>query len=615
MYQGFGSKFGGAARPESAQGRSYELGEGSADPRNVMKLISAARRQIYLLILGMLLGLAVGALYLRQATPLFSATASILLDATAAGQQDSGQAAAGAPPIDDAQVNSKVELLSSDKTIALVIANLTPENRTKLAETLSKLTGLRTEVSRLIPGNPADTEVFSPDVIRDFLKVNRIERTYVVDISFTSPNPSLAAYIANEFAEAYRELQRDQALEDAKRRVEWFEQRIDETRALSAKADLEVQTFRLSSEVGESDVRRAELAQKAENLHKLYQSLFLRQQEAIEEETYPRNGAQVITPATPPSVKTKPKGSFVLVASMLLGLGVGAVLGTAREMFDSSLRTSGDVEGLGQVAFLGYLPRLGSERASLWSRLSGGAPYARISPEAIYRYSIDHPMSRFSETLRAIRASASLSPPRGESKAIGIVSSLPGDGKSILSLNLARLLAHEGASVLLIDGDPRSRDLSQRLASDATYGLNEAASEVSTDPEAMFGRLVQDDCSGMMFLPILPGQAVHDNNRTKKLEELMRTAKTRFNYVIVDLPPLIAVADARSIAYMVEHFVLVASWGETSKGGIRKLLDNEVVIANHLLGLVLNKTDLARLRYYERDDDVQHHRFRKYYAE
>ena len=622
---------------------------------NVVKLISAIKRQKTLLLIGALLGLALGALYLLFATPRFNAAALLLIEPGRSRTQDSGQVAAAATPIDAAEVDSKIEVISSDKIIQTMIASLSSDDQAKLARTLELLSSsLTTRLfgrSSRSETDPVKVTDFSPELVRSFLTVSRVEHTYVVKIAFTSSDPMLAATVANAFTEAYRQAQRDQWLADAKNRVAWFQQRIDETQAQSTKANLDIETFRLSSEVGESDVRKRELTLKAENLRKLYQSLLLRQQQAVDDETFPQNGAQVITPATPPTIRTYPKKSFTLFVALILGMGAGAALGTLRELLDNSLRTGADVAELGGAPFLGIVPMIKAEQHTSFkqrtrdttrsiigaatvfpnygrvevnpqvqARDSLGSPFADPvifqDSDPVARHSVDHPLSRFAETLRAIRAAANLLSPRESSKVIGVASALPGEGKTMLSINLARLLASEGAAVLLIDGDSRNRGLSKHLAPNARYGLNEAVRDVDVSSgDMIFSHLLEDDVTGARLLPILSGRSSHDVRRSQNLEALLAETRNRFQYIIVDFPPLAAVSDARTIAALVDCFVLVAAWGDTPKGVVQKLIYTEDVIADRLLGVVLNKVDLNKFRGFERKDDPQYHYFREYFTE
>src|SRR5262249_283262 len=88
-------------------------------------------------------------------------------------------------------------------------------------------------------------------------------------------------------------------------------------------------------------------------------------------------------------------------------------------------------------------------------------------------YVVDHPLSVFAETMRSAKIALDLRAPAGSSKVIGIVSTLPGEGKATVASNLAQLLAMQGARTLLIDADLRNPGASRALARHAEAGLLE----------------------------------------------------------------------------------------------------------------------------------------------
>ena len=80
---------------------------------------------------------------------------------------------------------------------------------------------------------------------------------------------------------------------------------------------------------------------------------------------------------------------------------------------------------------------------------------------------------------------------------------------------------------------------------------------------------------------------------------LLKSSSVLFDYVIIDLPPIGPVVNARALAPAIDAFILVIEWGSTSRGAVRSLLAKEEAIAHKLLGAVLNKADLERLPAYE----------------
>ena len=84
---------------------------------------------------------------------------------------------------------------------------------------------------------------------------------------------------------------------------------------------------------------------------------------------------------------------------------------------------------------------------------------------------IDEPLSRFAESIRAVKVAADLGSVTKANRIIGVTSSLPNEGKSTIAVSLAQLSAHAGARVILIDCDLRQPSVSKELAPNATIGL------------------------------------------------------------------------------------------------------------------------------------------------
>jgi capsular exopolysaccharide synthesis family protein len=596
-------------------GEQISTPQSSVEYSNLDYLLSVARRRRLSLIFGLITGLIIGTAYFILAKPTFTATVSIFLDKLS---QDNARKASdtSGSSADSAEVDSQVEVIRSWQIAKAFIESLSPNQRKQLASELKPTQYMPVWLSRLVMTTESSTgnEIDLDRILRS-LSVSRVERTYVLAISFSATTAILAADLANEFVDAYQNVLREGRLAAQQRKRDWIQQRVVETRSALLNADRELQAFRLSPEVGESDAAKRELQLKTDNYEKLYQSLLQQKQQAAEDESFPQGEFHVITPAHPTAARRSPKLSFVLAMSLLAGLGGGFVFAALREATDQSLRTSGQVEEVLGTRFLGWLPFIRRRR-------SGGRVKNSVRSQAwadklpnVMRCSTDYPHSRFAETLRAIRAAVSCPPAGDGPKVIGVVSTLPGEGKSTLSVNLGRLLAREGARLLVIDGDLRNRGLSRILAPLAQSGLFEALCDSHREPR-LADLLSVDTTTGMCFLPIadtLGPELYAINQLVVKFDALLTEAKKQFDIIIVDLPPLAAVADARSLSALLDCFVLVVEWGQTNKGAVRKFLNSERGIRDRLLGVVLNKANLSNLKLYEQRNDPQHEPYRRYF--
>jgi capsular exopolysaccharide synthesis family protein len=585
------------------------------EPSNLAYVLSVIKRRKYFLLAGLIAGLIGGSVYFATVKPKYTATASIYLDNPGKNGPEKS-ADDSAPTVDNAKIDSQVEVIRSTEVTEAMTKNLAPHFLEELARKFGSRRPAPASVSpAAAPKGDQKEGRFDLSRILKALLVNRVDRTYVLDFNFTAESPTLASAVTNAFIDAYATVLRDRYLDGERLRSQWIDQRIAEVRQALLQADKDLQTFRLSPLVGESDAAKRELELKTENYRKLYQSL-LEQREAPSQGS-PSVEFHVITPADPLTARRSPRLSLVAVLSVVAGLGVGTVAAALWEMSDGSFRTRGQVEKSQGARFLGWLPII-KKKAS--RRLFGrgkvnGDPESCLASTRVLRFSTDEPQSCYAETLRGIRARLSLLPSKNESKVIGIVSALPSEGKSTLTVNLGRLLAREGMRSLVIDGDLRKRGLSRTLAPSTGQGLYQLLGDSDARPRLQ-DLLVEDRTSGMFFLPIAESrEGVGRPDVARKFGATLTEARNLFDIILLDLPPLAGVADARSLTASCDCFVLIAEWGRTHRGAVWKFLESETEIRERLLGVVLNKVDLGRLRQYEQSHDPQYYPYRKYFSD
>ncbi|WP_395446912.1 polysaccharide biosynthesis tyrosine autokinase [Aminobacter sp. UC22_36] len=213
------------------------------------------------------------------------------------------------------------------------------------------------------------------------------------------------------------------------------------------------------------------------------------------------------------------------------------------------------------------------------------------------RIAVDAPASMFAETLRSTKIASDVVLQDLGCKVIGVISMLPGEGKSTVAANLAGLLASNGAKTLLIDADLRNPGLSRSLGIDAEQGLVEAV----VSDKGWQAVVKVDRQTKMAIVPaVVRGRFSHTSELLSSagMRRFIEDAKATFEYIIVDLPPLGPVVDAKAFAPLADGFVLVAEWGATPRPLVRSALNAEPQIASKILGLVLNKVDLKKLPRY-----------------
>ena len=357
-----------------------------------------------------------------------------------------------------------------------------------------------------------------------------------------------------------------------------------------------------NSEANVSLVQLAELEQKAAALKTLYQTYLARFEQASQQQSFPIAKARVISEAGVPTAPSSPRKTLTMALSVVLGLMAGGAMAGFLEMRERFFRTGDDVQEKLGLRFLGYLPRIGSKQPT-GEVSTGDNPQAMPEGEPIdfrqmMRMAVEAPRSSFAETLRNARLACDIVLQGRKCRVIGVVSCLPGEGKSTVAANFAGLLAASGQRTLVIDGDLRNPGLSKMLSAQPEIGVVEVALQ-----ETDWTKAVRVDRRSK--LAIMP---VAENGRTPAhtsellsslgMTRFLESVQETFEVVVVDLPPLVPVIDAKAFEPHVDGFIFVAKWGVTPVKTVQNVLSAETQIASKIVGVVLNDTEMTQLPRY-----------------
>jgi succinoglycan biosynthesis transport protein ExoP len=374
----------------------------------------------------------------------------------------------------------------------------------------------------------------------------------------------------------------------------------------------------ISATANETQVQLRELERESETYKNLYQTFLQRYQEAMQQQSFPVTEARIISRATIPNHPSFPRRGMVLALSMVLGMAAGVGLGAFREFRDRFFRTGSQVRDVLGQEFLGPAPLVDGEALRPIEQLESESfhPRAVRKPNAISHYSVDHPLSAFAETLRSAKIAADLSLPGKKSKVIGIVSVLPGEGKSTVAINFAELLADQGSKTLLIDADLRNPGATRVIGRHADEGLVEAVME----GRPVIDLLMMSQKTKLAFLPAVIKRRIPHSSEllaSMGMAQLLTTASQNFDYVVLDLPPLGPVVDARAIASRIDGFIFVVEWGRTARKVVRQTMENEPLIMEKCLGVILNKVDSDKMKLYREYGSSEYYssRYSSYYHE
>jgi succinoglycan biosynthesis transport protein ExoP len=334
--------------------------------------------------------------------------------------------------------------------------------------------------------------------------------------------------------------------------------------------------------ISQEQVRLNELQQRSEALRSLYNSYLVRYEESVQRQSFPIPSIRIVTDALLPEQPSSPKSLVIIAAAIIAGCFIGAVLAAISELRERGFRVGSQVRRQLGLRFLGYFPRL---------QLDTGGPQAteRRSVSALVRNAFGQRSGPrwgrpYMETLRAARLVLQPVADRGTT-VIGIMSALPGEGKSTFAASFAEMLAASGSRVLVINADentPQSRsgmpprilpsqmgDWRKIVVTDGQSGIARLSASA---PEAGGG-----DLSGIV------------------MQKVLAEARGQFDYVILDLPALALVVDALSVLPLTDGGILVAEWGKTPRRLLTGLLEQEPELADYIVGVVLNKVNLTAL--------------------
>jgi exopolysaccharide transport family protein len=356
-----------------------------------------------------------------------------------------------------------------------------------------------------------------------------------------------------------------------------------------------------SANSAESTLR--ELETNAKGYRTLYESFLQRYMGSVQQESFPITEARVISPASPPSGKSKPKTSLILALGLFGGLALGAGLGLLRDIMDRVFRTAAQVEAMLHMPCLSLVPLLKEVEPKQLPRdlqQTGKAIQQRmiVRHPGVFWAATEMPLSRFAESIRSIKLAIDLNVTTESNKVVGITSSLPNEGKSTIAAALALLMAHTGARVIVVDCDLRNPSLSRSLTPAANAGLVEVIAGGCTLEDAIW----RDPKTNLAFLPTVKKKPLFHSSEilssvaTKQLFDNLRAA---YDYVVVDLPPLAPVVDVRATTRLIDCFILAVEWATTKTDVVQHALHTSPGLHNTLIGAVLSKTDMQAIKRYD----------------
>lgn len=437
----------------------------------------------------------------------------------------------------------------------------------------------------------------SAEEIERVLSVATSTGSDVVQVSATSSDAKRSRDIANAVAKGYIENRRENAVAGLQQAAKDLESKLQALQATISDLDARIA---LASGTSASPAQAEALKATREAAVSQYETLYVRQQELAVDISLQRGGAQLISEARTPTEPVSPRpardatlGAFV---GLLFSLGVAFL----REHFDDRLRTVTDVERTLGLPILAELPY--DQSAAMENAVA----------------TIARPQSSFGEAIRSLRTSIQYLAVDEPVRSVVITSAVPGEGKSLVSANLAAACAQSGSRTILVGADLRRPGLSRlfgvarevagltnvvaNISDNGKSGPREEQSDGFPDNFADAGRLgtfMKRPVQHLAFLP--PGPTPPNPAEllgSQRMNEVLQTFQAQSDIVVIDTPPLLPVTDAAVLAAQADGVILVLAVNESRRDAAKRakaILDGT---GARVLGVVVNKAPRSAVPYY-----------------
>ncbi len=388
----------------------------------------------------------------------------------------------------------------------------------------------------------------TPDQLAGRVNISGVGQTNIVSIKATSGDAQTAADIANTLAEEFVAWSRGYKRESIQSAISEVEMRLEES-----KAEI-LELGRRINDEGKSDDLSAELSIATGAYTTLAAQL---EQLKINEQLEVGSG-RVVSPAVvteePVAPSPKRNGALGLAVGLVFGLGMAFLY----EYLDDTIKSSAELEELNGAPVLGLIP---------------AEKYEKNEKRRLTL--VQAPGSPAAEAYRVLRNSLDFVNFEHDIKTLLVTSAAPAEGKSTVAANLAVGLAQAGKKVAFVNCDFRRPTTDQFFAVNNMIGLAEVLAGSNT-LKAGLQRPMED----VNLLVLAAGKLPPNPSEllgSRKMEELLTNLEEWADWVIIDSPPLLAVADGAAVARWVDGVLLVSKGGQSTREAARKareLLEN-----------------------------------------
>lgn len=333
---------------------------------------------------------------------------------------------------------------------------------------------------------------------------------------------------------------------------------------LSSTAQYQQAYLKRAQQLPRLEQREREINQQVETARKTYENLLSTQQELQILQNKQTGNAEIIEQAIAPT-----KGTTGKMALMLLGVLLGLLLSNltviALEMQDRTLKSISEIKKKLPYKVLGIVP--------LNERSEHNGVIVQQDPD-----------SYASEIYRMIQANLKFITSKRPPKVILITSSVPGEGKSTVSANLAAAISQLGRKVLLIDGDLRRSSQHELWGTGNHIGIKDVLNNQASLKEAGFQPMTKLDLLTSGTIPPNPLSLIDSD----EMGELVAKARKEYDIVLIDAPPLPVTADVLTLSKLVDGILFVSRPGIVENESAELAMEALDSTGQKVLGMVIN---------------------------
>ena len=374
----------------------------------------------------------------------------------------------------------------------------------------------------------------------------------------------------------------DAAVRSARAKVAGLQEQLQEARVRVASA-------------GQAEIPLEAMQREADASRNLLQTVLgsmqrLQQQAAIE-----TSDARVVSNSLPPPEPSFPKTKVLVAASVLLGLCIGFLLVYLLELTQSKFRSGHDIRSVLGLNCLAQIPQIDHDKEGV---------------SGMEEYLVQKPFSLGAEQVRSLRAALWLGASRP--KVVAIAAARPGEGKTTTSICLGRSASLAGERIVVVECDTRKPSFAKLMGIKEKTGLLEFLSGTAPLEDVIH----TDKLTSFDYIPAGVGGRSNSHSlfMSENMVMLLERLRRDYDLVVLDLPPVIAMTDARIVASLAESTLLCVRWQTTPRAVAKHCYEMLQDAGANVVGAALTRVNMrAHARSGHTDAEAYHSRYAPYY--